>query len=213
MSDVMGYTGQPLASPSLAAWQPREQASAFGVEATARRIGHVVWLDERLFEIVGSWITSTPEANLRERLAAHCHRHAAHAALWRERLPQATGVDGAAMVASPHRAIDDALHLLGAPTDTLRRLAGLYRVFVPRLVAAHTFHRHVTNSVTDGPTVDVLDAVVAGSMGQWRDGEMMIETVLQRDGGAALAEAAAHQAAIERAIVTAGGIFGHGTLG
>lgn len=199
--------------PSLAAWQPREQASVFGVEASARRIGHAVWIDERLFEIVGSWITSTPEVELRERLAAHCHRHAAHAALWRERLPQATGVDGASMVTSPDRAIDDALHLLATPADTLRRLVGLYRVVVPRLVAAHTFHRHVTNAVTDGPTVGVLDTVVAGSIAQWRDGEMMIETVVQREGGAVLAEAAAHQAEIERSIVAAGGIFGRGTLG
>lgn len=210
-------TGRSVGFPP---WYPREQASLFGVEATAQRLGRAVWLDERLFEIVGGWITSVPEAELRERLAAHCHRHAAHAALFRERLPQATGVDGRAMVASPGPGIDDAVSLLASATDTLPRLVGLYRVFVPHLVSAHGFHRHATNSVTDGPTAAALDTAVAGLVSQWRDGEMMIETILQRAAAdaptaltAALATAAQHQAAIESAIVAAGGVLGPGTLG
>lgn len=202
-------------SASHAPWQPREQASVLGVAALAQRIGRAVFVEERLFEILGGWITDTPDPLVKERLAAHCHRHAAHVAMWRERLPQATGVDGASMVTSPGAGVDEALTLVSEPSDTLLRLVGVHRVLVPRLIAAHTFHRHITNAVTDAPTASVLDTVVADLVQEWRDGELVVETLLAAADPSAtdVAALASHQAAVERALVSAGGILGPGTLG
>jgi hypothetical protein len=194
-----------------APWQPRELASVFGVDATARRIGTAMFVEESLFALLGGWVRDTTEVAVKERLAAHSHRHAAHVALWRDRLPRATGIDGAAMVTSPASALDDAFVVLASPADTLRRLAGVYRVMVPRLVAAYTYQRNVTNAVTDSPTVTVLEVVIADLVAAGRDGELMIETLLST--AADVDAAARHQADVERAIVAAGGVFGSGTLG
>lgn len=196
-------------------WQARELPSLFGVVATAERLGRAVWVDETLFEVIGGWITDVPEAAVKERLAAHCHLHGAHAAMVRDRLPQATGIDGSSMVVAPSAGVADALARLSTPSSTVVRLAGLYRVVVPRLVAAHTFHRHATNSVTDAPTATLLDMLIGGSVSEWRDGEMMVQTLLRdaSDEAARVAEISAHQAALETAIAAAGGILGPGTLG
>lgn len=213
-TDHTESTGGPL---SGLPWQRREQPSALGVEATARRIGHALWVEERLFQVVGSWIVSAPDIVVKERLAAHCHQHAAHVASWTERLPRATGVDGPSMVESPGTGVETALERMSAPTDTLARLAGLVRVVVPRLIAAHTFHRNVTNSVTDGPTATLLESVIGDLTNEWRDGELMIEALLaspdlRDDLDTHVQRIALHQASIESAIASSGGILGPGTL-
>jgi hypothetical protein len=191
-------------------WQRREMPSVLGVVATADRIGRALWVEQQLFRILGAWVTEVSEPAVKERLAVHCHLHAAHVAMWRDRLPQATGVDGASMIVSPGAAIDEALERLSAPDDTTSRLVGMYRVAVPRLVAAHTAHRHATNSVTDATTTMLLDTVVRNLLDEWRVGETMIQTLLVDTHS--MGALVAHQSAIEAAVVAAGGILGPDSL-
>jgi hypothetical protein len=56
-----------------------------------------------LFELVGSWVSTTDRGALQRLFAEACHRHAWHADLWAQRYPTIPGPDVEAATA-PHRA-------------------------------------------------------------------------------------------------------------
>ena len=60
----------------------------FTIEESARRLGHYRWASIRLFEVLGSWVASVPEPDVKVFLAAASRRHGWHADLLRERLPE-----------------------------------------------------------------------------------------------------------------------------
>ena len=42
----------------------------------------------RLFEVLGGWVATVPELDVKLRLGTHCYHHAWHAELWHKRLPE-----------------------------------------------------------------------------------------------------------------------------
>jgi hypothetical protein len=127
-------------------------------------------------------------------------RHAWHAELWADRLPVLAGVDPdrLTMPSSPSAALFAALNgdtparegpgsswppvgdgrpkLPGA----LPRLAGLYRVVLPRLAVSYRRHLGVTNSVTDGPLRRTLRLVLNDGMEDWYAGEQLVQRLVAR---------------------------------
>src|SRR3546814_4627208 len=61
---------------------------SFTVEESARRVGHYKWIEMRLFEVLGGWVATVPELDVKLRLGTHCYHHAWHAELWHKRLPE-----------------------------------------------------------------------------------------------------------------------------
>ena len=62
-----------MADPNLprqafAPWDRRELPGAFGVEETARRVGHYKWTEMKLFEALGGWVATVPELDVKMRL-------------------------------------------------------------------------------------------------------------------------------------------------
>jgi hypothetical protein len=98
-----------------------------------------------------------------------------------------------------------------APELTLEKLVGVYRVFIPRFISAYTYHLNATSQITDAPTIRSLHFILQDEYDDWRDGEMMIESLLETPED--VERAAAHQAKLERIMVEAGGIAGPGSLG
>jgi hypothetical protein len=98
-----------------------------------------------------------------------------------------------------------------APELTLEKLVGVYRVFIPRFVAAYTFHLNGTSQITDAPTIRSLRFILQDEHDDWRDGEMMIQSLIETPED--VARATAHQARLEAIMVEAGGIAGPGSLG
>src|ERR1700692_3590781 len=72
----------------FAPWDRRELPGAFTVEEAARRVGNYKWVEMRLFEALGGWVTTVPELDVKIRLGTHCYHHASHSGLWRQRLPE-----------------------------------------------------------------------------------------------------------------------------
>ena len=100
------------------------------------------------------------------------------------------------------------------PTDaelTIEKLVGAYRVLIPHKIAAYTYHLNNTSTVTDAPTIRSLNMILVDEMNDWRDGEMLIQSLMTTPQDAH--RAAAHQAKIEALIVAAGGIVGPGSIG
>ncbi len=42
----------------------------------------------KLFEVLGGWVATVPELDVKMRLGTHCYHHAWHAELWHKRLPE-----------------------------------------------------------------------------------------------------------------------------
>src|SRR6478609_7888242 len=133
----------------FAPWDRRELPGSFNVEESARRVGHYKWIEMKLFEVLGGWVATVPELDVKMRLDTHCYHHAWHSELWHKRLPE--------LRAQPANdelvAFVDAMTEPEAPELTIEKLVGVYRVLIPHKIAAYTFHLNNTLSFTGAPTL------------------------------------------------------------
>lgn len=198
----------------FAPWDRRELPGAFTVEETARRVGNYKWIESRLFEALGGWVATIPELDVKIRLGVHCYKHAWHAELWHKRLPELREMNPDRLTQPANDevvAFMDAVTEPGAPDQTIEKLVGVYRVLIPHKIAAYTYHLNNTSTITDAPTIRSLRFALNDEIDDWRDGEMMLQSLIE---SAQEAErAAAHQGRLEGLVVAAGGIAGPGTIG
>jgi len=127
------------------------------LEASARRIGHHVWIEQSLFEELGGWVTSTPEPAAKALLAEHSLHHAWHAQLWDGLLPAVPHLPAADLVVSPTG--DAAFPAAPAGGATAERLGWLCGEALPTLLDRYADHLARTTPLTDGPTIRVLGLV------------------------------------------------------
>jgi hypothetical protein len=200
--------------PAFAPWDRRELPGSFNVEETARRVGNYKWVEMRLFEALGGWVATVPELDVKMRLGTHCYKHAWHAELWHKRLPELREMNPDRLTAPANDevvAFMDAVTEPEAPEQTIEKLVGTYRVLIPHKIAAYTFHLNNTSTITDAPTIRSLKLILADELEDWRDGEMVIQSLLESDDE--VRRAADHQARLESLLLKAGGIAGPGSIG
>jgi hypothetical protein len=105
----------------------------------------------------------------------------------------------------------DAMTEPEAPEQTIEKLVGVFRVLIPHKIAAYTYHLNNTSPITDAPTQRSLRFALHDEFEDWRDGEMLIQSLLETEDE--VQRAAAHQARLEKLIIKAGGIAGPGSIG
>jgi hypothetical protein len=211
--------GETLADPGkprapFAPWDRRELPGAFGVEETARRVGHYKWIEMRLFEALGGWVATVPELDVKLRLGTHCYHHAWHSELWHKRLPELREMNPDRLTVPPNPEMEAFVAALTEPEardQTIEKLVGVYRVLIPAKIAAYTYHRNNTSTVTDAPTIRSLNFALQDEFDDWRDGEMMLQSLI--DSPAEIRRAADHQVRLQELLLAAGGIAGPGTIG
>jgi len=182
-----------------------DEPTRLDIHAGARRAGASRWLDARLFEIVGGWVASEPEPEVKITFANHASHFGWHASLWGERLPSLHDVDPASWV-HPGEGVEPAVTRLAEAVGTVERLVGVYRVLLPRLAAAHAEHLGAASAVTDGPTIRTLRLVLGDELEDQRAGERLLHTLLRTP--PEVDRAAAHQAAVESLLAGAGPLLG-----
>ena len=200
--------------PAFAPWDRRELPGAFDVEETARRVGHYKWIEMRLFEALGGWVATVPELDVKMRLGTHCYKHAWHSELWHKRLPELREMNPDRLTVPPNDAmVEFAEAMTSAEGDdkTLEKLVGVYRVLIPHKIAAYTYHLNNTSTITDAPTIRSLKLALNDEFEDWRDGEMLIQSLIENE--ADVRRAADHQVRLESILVRAGGIAGPGSIG
>ena len=208
-----------MADPSaprspFAPWDRRELPGLFTVEESARRVGHYAWIEMRLFEALGGWVATVPELDVKTTLGRHCYHHAWHAELWHKRLPELREMRPERLIQAPNAALEAFVAALTEPEGrdlTIEKLVGVYRVLLPRKVAAYTYHLAATSRITDGPTIRSLGFILDDETTDWREGEMLLQSLIETD--EEVARAARRQAELEVLITRAGGIAGPGSLG
>jgi hypothetical protein len=200
--------------PPFTPWDRRELPGSFNVEETARRVGHYKWIEMKLFEALGGWIATVPELDVKMRLGTHCYHHAWHADLWNKRLPELREMNPDRLTKPANDelvAFVDAMTAPETPEQTLEKLVGVYRVLIPHKIAAYTYHRNNTSRITDAPTIRTLGFLLQDEFEDWRDGEMLIQSLVGSDED--VQRAADHQARLEKLMLAAGGIAGPGSIG
>ena len=97
------------------------------------------------------------------------------------------------------------------PDETIEKLVGVYRVLIPHKIAAYTYHLNNTSTITDAPTIRSLKLILNDEFEDWRDGEMLIQSLVETP--EEVERAAAHQVSLEKLLLAAGGIAGPGSIG
>jgi hypothetical protein len=169
-------------------------------DVTAALVGEYRWIETALFATVGAWVTDIPIAGVQVHLDAQSMRHAWHAELFADRLPVRAGVDPDVMTrpSAAAAALFAALDGIEVPAEgpgstwppadrerpprpgALPRLAGLYRVVLPRLVTTYTRHLEMVAPVADAPLARALRLVQRDSVDDWMDGERLVQRLMTR---------------------------------
>jgi hypothetical protein len=171
-------------------------------------------VETRLFEMLGSWVATVPEPGAKVVLARHAHHHAWHAELWRERLPRVREADPGGLAPPAEDAFVrfvDAVREPEAPEHTIEKLVGVYRVLIPRFIGVYTYHLNGTSTITDAPTIRSLKFILQDEFDDWRDGEMLLQSLI--DSPEKARRAARRQQELEVLYLESGGIAGPGSLG
>ena len=200
--------------PAFAPWDRRQLPGLFDVEESARRVGNYKWVEMRLFEALGGWVATVPELDVKLVLGRQCYHHAWHAELWNKRLPELREMNTERLTEPPNDAMVqfiDAVREPEAPELTIEKLVGVYRVLIPRKIAAYTFHLNATSRITDAPTMRSLKFILQDEFEDWREGEMLLQSLIERPED--VQRAAARQSELELLMVRAGGVAGPGSLG
>jgi hypothetical protein len=200
--------------PPFAPWDRRELPGAFDVEETARRVGNYKWVEMRLFEALGGWVATVPELDVKMRLGTHCYKHAWHSELWHKRLPELREMNPERLTVPANDAMVEFMQAVAAPEgedQTIEKLVGVYRVLIPHKIAAYTYHLNNTSAITDAPTARSLRLILNDEFEDWRDGEMLIQSLIETT--EEVERAARRQADLEAIMVRAGGIAGPRSIG
>lgn len=129
--------------------EPAAPEGWLDLPATAAVVGGWAWLDERLFEVVGGWVPTTPEPAAKVHLAAQSRRHGWHARLWRDRLPELREHPVSQLVAPPDEPTRRLVAALAELEGTTDRLVALSRVVLPHLIGTHGARLEVLSDVAD----------------------------------------------------------------
>ena len=147
----------------------RDAALGMTIDESARRLGHIVWAERRLFELLGGWVTSTPEPPVKLALARRSRHHAAHAATLDVVLPDTRDHDPRALVAAPDPEEPARFAELAARTGTGARLAALVDDLLPQRLEACEAFLAGASAVRDGPAVRALILVLAEERAELTD--------------------------------------------
>jgi hypothetical protein len=167
---------------------------------TAELVGEYRWIEAALYELLGSWVADMPIAGVQVHLDAQSMHHAWHAELLGDRLPVLAGADPdgltrpSAATAALFAALAGTRSVPEGPGSTwpagdtepvprigaLPRLAGLYRVVLPRLVTSYTRHLRVVAQVADGPLQRALRLVLRDEVEDWMAGERLVQRLVTR---------------------------------
>jgi len=148
------------------------------LEQNAALVSAYAELEQRLYEVLGTWAGAEPVAGAAVLFDELSQQHAWHAELWAERVP---AVPGLAVVSGGCGPGHDLLRAAAGLDGGAPRLAALSRIVLPRVVAGYRFHIARATEVTDGPVIRALRLALHDDV----DAMLRAEDLLQSLAGAA----------------------------
>ena len=182
-------------------------AGHFSVEISAARIRHYRYAEERMMRIMGGWIALTPELPAKLLLGRHVWDCAQHADLWGRRLPE---LRAPAQQSAPANGevvrFMDVLEGRVGHQETPARLAGIYRVLKPHLIAVYESHLARANPVYEPPTRRILERCLEEERRHAAAGQVVLEALTPDSARRRLAETS--EAGLIAVLQAAGGVTG-----
>lgn len=202
----------PTTRPAFAPWDVRDLPRAISAEDAARRARTFAEIERRLSALLDQAAGAADPGHGKAMLARHARHHRWHAELWDDVLSDATepGVEGD--VDEGLAAFLEALAAPKLPDQFVELLTGIYRVLLPRKVAAFTYYQRALGSSALDSDGRWLDMILKDEFDGVRDGELLLQSLLHED-PAGVERSSAARANLEKLIVRAGGLAGPGTLG
>lgn len=169
------------------------------LEESDRHVAGYLWLERRRFELLGGWVSSTADLEVKLAFARHARHHAWHASLWERHLPHRSGYRPPAHQRPSGGGLTGCMEALAGPDGpeaTVERLVGAYRVVAARAVADYARHLGRTSMVSDSALARTGRLVLADQLHDWHEGEAMLQSLLDSDDG--IDRAARTQAGLEK---------------
>jgi hypothetical protein len=181
------------------------QSGLSSVAGMSAQLGRYVWTQRRLFEIVGGWVQSTLDLNAKLMLGAHAPKHAWHASLFADLIPEIPGFTPSESIQPPNPKFVTFMDaMVETSSEPVERLVAIYRIVVPHLVVAYSAHLAVASSVSDAPVMRALRLALNDLTDDWLQGETGIQSLVSTPEGAL--GAARHQGSLDALLVASGGL-------
>lgn len=161
----------------------------------AAEIGHLAWIERSLFEVFGRWSMTETEPSVVVMFDDHSQRHAWHAEVLFDRLPELADVDREGLVVAASPGVTAAIERLADTTDILRRFVAAYRVMCPFLIVGHRRLLGLVDAVSSPSTHRWIGRIIDDLVDEWMWGEDTIRGSI--DSTDQVAAAAAHQTYLE----------------
>ena len=147
----------------------------FSADESARLCRHYRYACERMTRIMAGWIALTPELSAKLLLGRHVWDNAQHTDAWGRRLPELRAHAQESEASSEAFAqLMDAIEQPEEPGQSAERLAGIYHVLKPHLLAVYGEHRRRANPVYEPPTCRILDRCMEDERRHIAAGETII---------------------------------------
>lgn len=127
--------------------------------ATVALVARHAWLEERLFEVLGAWIPSTADPQVKRLVATECHHHAWRAEQLGTLLPEPWQTVPDSLRPAEPADLAPFVAALAALDGDVERVAVLAEVVLPGLAGAYDAHLARTTEAADGPLARVLRLV------------------------------------------------------
>jgi len=139
----------------------RELFGRFDVEATARRVRNFRYAEEWTMLMLGGWLATIPEVPVKTGLGKITWESAQAADALGKRLPELRcGRASVAASESPNAGFAALIQAVAEPERpdlTIEKLAGLFDVLKPHLLAVYERTARETDPITDAPTIEILE--------------------------------------------------------
>jgi len=129
------------------------------IDDTARFLSHATWLERRLFEVLGGWVSDTTDPAIKLALARHSRLHAEHGAVLEPLRPDTRDHDVAQRAPLDARWRTLVSKMLAAST-TAARLERLIEVLTGA-ITCYEQARGAMRAVRDAPVQRALAVVLA----------------------------------------------------
>ena len=139
----------------------RELHGRYDVESIARRVRNFRYVQEWMMMIGGGWVATIPELPVKTGLGKIIWDDAQTADQLGRRLPELRCGKRAMMTSEPSNegfaAVIQEVAAPESPDLTIEKIAGMFDVLKPHLMAVYERMQRETDQISDAPTIEILD--------------------------------------------------------
>jgi len=190
----------------------REFGGRYDVEAMARRVRNFRYAEEWSMMTMAGWIATVPEVPVKTGLGKIVWEAAQAADALGKRLPELrAGRNLQVASESPNQGFADFVHAVAAPEEpeeTIEKIAGMFGVLKPHLLAVYEENARHTDQITDAPTIELLEDIARRTRRHIAWGEEVLDHLCDTD--AKRERRRRREAELRALLAQSGGVTGEG---